>query len=255
MNNAQKAAQGLLSSIGWTSPQDFTIEEIAYSLDVMIKYCSLDGSEGRILMNKNSGIISVNSKISYDPKKRFVISHEIGHFQMHKGLSKLYSDTDETLRDWYSKGIQEKQANDFASELLMPTKIYKSKIDNKRLTVDLIASTAEFFGTSLLATFLRYVNLGSYPCMVVYMDDRKVKWTNASNDFPFQWLEYESDVPPYTVAGDYFYQNNFEDSPEIIEAIEWFPEDREIEKKGNWKLWEQCYRIGDSGLVSCIWTY
>jgi len=73
--------------------------------------------------------------------------------------------------------------------------------------------------------------------------------------FSISVLSLNSAVPAYTVAGDYFYHGNLESEPEEIDAIEWFPEDYKIHKKKDWKLWEQCYKISEDGLVSCLWTY
>jgi len=45
-----------------------------------------------------------------------------------------------------------------------------------------------------------------------------------------------------------------ESEPEEIEAIEWFPDDYQLKYNKDWTLWEQCYRVSNDGLVSCLWT-
>ena len=167
----------------------------------------------------------------------------------------MFSDTHLTLSEWFKKGIHEQQANDFATELLMPATLYKKKIDGQKLSINLIEDVSSYFQTSLLATFLRYITLGSYPAMVIYMEKGLIKWKVQSHDFPFTYLPINSQVPAWTVAGDYYNKGQLEDKPEKVDAIEWFQEDFEIKKKKDWKLWEQCYKIGDNSLVSCLWTY
>lgn len=255
MSKAESSATQLLQEIGWTSPSDFTLEEIANYLGAYIKEEKLDGSEGRILMTESSAIITINSSIDYQPKKNFVLAHEIGHFRLHKNIERIYSDTDRTLYDWYKHGIQEKEANEFASELLMPHVHFKKFIGNEKLNIDLIRRASIHFGTSLTTTFLRYMDHGKYPLMVIYMENEKIKWKKQSDDFPFKWLELESVVPPYTVAGDFFSNGTIESEPEKVDAIEWFPEDYQIKYKSDWKLWEQCFPIGKNGLVSCLWAF
>jgi Zn-dependent peptidase ImmA (M78 family) len=255
MNNAELSATELLTSIGWRSPRDFTLEEIANYLGAFIKEEKLDGSEGRIIISNKSAIITVNSSINYQPKRNFVVAHEIGHFRLHRNLERIYSDTDKTLHEWYKSGLHERQANDFASELLMPRKHFNKLVDKENLSIDLIRNTSLYFGTSLIATFLRYVNHGKFPLMVIFMENKKVKWKKYSVDFPFKFLILDSEVPAYTVAGDYFKNGVIEDQPEKVEAIEWFPEDYQIKYKSDWKLWEQCFPVGHNSLVSCLWTF
>jgi Zn-dependent peptidase ImmA (M78 family) len=253
-NNPFAAAIELRQSIGWINPSDFSLEEVAGSLGISIKEVQFMGSQGRILMNRDSGIISLNSKINNQKRNNFTIAHEIGHFILHKNLA-FFSDTHKTLSEWHRKGPQETQANEFASELLMPSDSFSSKVHGKKLNIALMEEVSSYFNVSRLAAFLKYIPLGSYPVMIIFMESSMVKWKRFSDDFPFQFLPLNSPVPAYTVAGDYFHHGNLELEPEKIDAIEWFPEDYRIRYKKDWKLWEQCYKVSENGLVSCLWTY
>lgn len=253
-NNPFDAAIELRQSIGWINPSDFPLEEVAGSLGISIKVVPSMGSEGRILMNGNSGIISLNSTINNQKKNNFTIAHEIGHFILHKDLA-FFSDTHKTLSEWYRIGPQETQANEFASELLMPSDLFRSKVHGKKMNIALINDVSSYFNVSMLAAFLKYIPLGSYPAMIIFMESGIVKWKKYSEDFPFKFLPLHSSVPAYTVAGDYFYHGNLESAPEEIDAIEWFPGDYQIKYKKDCKLWEQSYRVSEGGLVSCLWTY
>lgn len=253
--NPVLAAKECHKLLGWTSPNDFTLEEMANAMGVIIKEIPIKGSEGRILIKGDSGIISVNSNIQNSGKKNFVIAHELGHFILHKHITGLFSDTQKTLSDWHVKGPHEKEANDFASELLMPSDLFKSKVAGKKLNISLIEEVASFFKVSLTATFLKYRTLGSFPVMIIYIDDGIVKWKQSSDDFPFQFLQINSSVPTCTVAGDFYNGNGIESIPEKVNAIDWFPEDRQIKYKKDWKLWEQCFPVSEKGIVSCLWTY
>lgn len=248
-------AHELHSYIGWTTPADFTVEEIANALGIIVKDVPIKGSEGRVIARGDSGVISINSGIKLTGKRNFIIGHEIAHFLLHQHLMVFFSDTDKTLSEWHQKGPHEREANNFATELLMPAELFTKKVTGQRLSIGLIQDVSKFFNVSLLATFLRYVTYGKFPVMVIYMENKTVKWKHASTDFPFQWLPLGSAVPVYTVAGDHFYNNTHEDKPVKVDAIEWFPEDLQIRYKRDWKLWEQCYSVSQTGLVSCLWTY
>lgn len=247
------AAIELRESIGWIHPSDFTLDIVAESLGISIKELPIKGSEGRIILNGDHGIISINSNIDYQPSKNFIIAHEIGHFILHKDLI-VCSDTHKTLSEWHKKGPQEIEANEFASELLMPSNQYSLKVKGEKMSLKLIEDVSSYFNVSKLSAFLKYVSNGDYPVMVIFMENGFVKWKNFSSDFPFRYLPHNSAIPAYTVAGDYFYHNSFETEQEKVDAIEWFPEDFNIKFKKDWKLWEQCYRVSGNGLVSCLWT-
>jgi Zn-dependent peptidase ImmA (M78 family) len=253
-NRSALAAGELHHQLGWTCPEDFTLEEIANAMGIIVKDVPIKGSEGRILMKGNTGIISLNETINHPGKRNFVLAHEIGHFILHKDLTPLFSDTNKTLSDWYKNGEHESQANEFAVEFLMPSDLFRRKQVNKKLSIALINEISSYFKTSLTATFLRYITHGSFPLMVIFMENGIVKWKRASTDFPFTWLPINSAVPAWTVAGDYFKNGKLESFPERVDAIEWFAEDFKISNNEGMKLFEQCYKVSDKGLISCLWT-
>ncbi|WP_294347915.1 ImmA/IrrE family metallo-endopeptidase [uncultured Sphingobacterium sp.] len=255
MKMPESTALGLQNSLGWMSPDDFTLDEIASSLNIVIKEKTLAGAEGRILIKGDSGVITIDGSICSEGKRNFVLAHEIGHFLMHKDAVALFSETDMTLNEWYKKGNQENEANCFATEFLLPRRLFVSLVENKRLSLSLIEDLSSYFHTSILATFLRYADLGKYPLMVVFIEDGIVKWKRASKDFPFTWIPKDFKLPVYTVAGDLFYNKTIETKPQKVDAVEWFSEDFEIKNKSGWKLWEQCYQVGANSIVSCLWTY
>lgn len=253
MNNAALRAKDLLDALGYTTPKDMSMEEIGWACDLIVTRKEMDGSEGRILMNKDSGIITINSTIGYQPKINYIVAHEIGHARLHRNIA-FFSDSDKTLAEWYANGNQEKEANDFACELLMPTYLFKDRVKRKKLDLNLIERTADYFGASKTATFLRYRDLGDYPVMVIFIENGLIKWKSPSEDFPFKWLTYGIPVPPYTVAGDYYYKGREESKPEKVDAIEWFPEDFNAQKNEKQKLWEQCFPATQNSIVTCLWT-
>jgi len=255
MSKAVIGAHKLLLDMGWTKPGDISVEEMAFSLDCIIKYNPLTGSEGRILIKGETAIITVNSNINYQPRRNWVTAHEIGHFCLHKNITPLFSDTDKTLSEWFQKGTHETEANQFAAELLMPAPLFKQQIKGKKLDISLIEKIAEYFDVSLTATFLRYREHGEFPIMVIYIENGKVEWKQSSHDFPFGYIEHKSMVPAYTVAGDIYYNDSFEDKPVKVPAIEWFPQDFGIKAKAHWQLWEQCFKVSEDGILSCLWTF
>lgn len=242
------------NALGWTNPQDLTVDEMAAALGIMIRNIPIEGSNGRILIDGETAIMSINQAIDYVPKRNFVVAHEIGHFILHKNINVLFSDTEKTLSEWYKNGIHERQANQFAAELLMPSELFKRKLKKRKLNINLIHEISSFFGTSLTSTFLRYIKHGDYPLMMVFIENGRITWKASSSDFPFKYLPLNSEVPPLTVAGDLFFRGQYEKNPEEVDALEWFPEDYKLKWNPDQQLWEQCYPISKNSFVSCLWT-
>lgn len=253
MHNCRKSAMLLLNELGWSEPSDMSMEEIAWSCGLIVRFREMDGSQGRIIMSNEEGIITINSAITYQPKINYIIAHEIGHSRLHRNLL-LFDDCEKTLSDWYAKGPHEKEANVFASELLMPGNLFTRKVKNKKLALPLIEEVAYFFGASKTAVFLRYKELGDFPVMIIFIEDGIVKWKTCSDDFPYKWLTLDSKLPPLTVAGDFYYHQVHENRPAKVDAIEWFPEDFACQRAERSKLWEQCFPTSQSSIVTCLWT-
>ncbi|PTF65079.1 ImmA/IrrE family metallo-endopeptidase [Staphylococcus chromogenes] len=126
------------------------LEEFIESFGIKVFYSNMDGFEvpslisGYSIVNKNGApeiVINANEPL---PRQRFTMAHEFGHIIMHwnwldnrsKGLNKdkyeiLFRKS--PLGNDYSD-IKEIQANEFASELLLPHKLLKDIIgDTKEL--------------------------------------------------------------------------------------------------------------------------
>lgn len=246
-------ANKLLNSLGWSKPGDLTLKEIAYALNACVKESDLGGSQGRILMNGEHAVITIDSKVKLEAKRNFILAHEIAHLTLHKDVKPLFSDTHKTLSEWLAKGKHELEANKFASELLMPSALFKSRIIGKKMNLDLIRETADFFGTSQTATLLKYKDLGEFSISIIYMENGIVKWKTESEGFPLKFLPNGSRAPEGSVASDFFNGQDLEEEPVLVEALDWFPEDFEIEDYLTTELFEHNFRIGSNGLLCCLW--
>jgi Zn-dependent peptidase ImmA (M78 family) len=253
LSKFQIAANNLLNSLGWSKPGDLSLNEIAFASNAYVKESDLNGSQGRILMNGDSAIITLDSKVKKESKRNFILAHEIGHLILHKNLTPLFSDTNKTLSEWYAKGKHEIEANQFASELLMPSSLFKSRVIGKQMSLDLIRETADYFRTSQTATLLKYKDLGDYPTSIIYIENGIIKWKSESSDFPLKFLPNGSKVPQSTAAGDFFSGQGLEDEPVLVNALDWFPEDFNIEDYLDTELFEHNFRIGAHGLLCCLW--
>lgn len=255
-NKGSKAASKALQYSGFKNFQELTLFDFAFGLGAIVKEGHIDGSEGRIVFEENEAIITIKDSITIEGKKNFVLAHELGHYIMHKNLAPLFCDNDKTLNEWYQKGIHEQEANDFAVELLMPSEQFRHHCKGKKLDFQLIKELSDYYKTSLTATLLRYRDLGEYPIAIIYIENGKVQWKQFSDDFILQWLPKGSDVRPGTVAYDVAINKlPPENEPELVDAIDWFPEDNNIERYQDWKFHEFCIPVSKNGLVAFLWGY
>ncbi|WP_233511431.1 ImmA/IrrE family metallo-endopeptidase [Staphylococcus pseudintermedius] len=126
------------------------LEGFIESFNIKVFYSNMDGFDvpssisGYSIVNKNGSpeiVINANESIA---RQRFTMAHEFGHIIMHwdwldnqeKGLDKdkyeiLFR---KTLNENVNSSLKEIQANEFASELLLPHKLLKDIIgDTKEL--------------------------------------------------------------------------------------------------------------------------
>lgn len=149
------------------------IKELAIALGIDVRYEPADDNLSGFLIRDAKHrrvVIGVNSSHS-SKRQRFTIAHEIGHFLLHEG-KKLHVDrTGNMMRvqcrnEDSSKGIdvEEKEANLFAAEVLMPRSFIKSDLA-KIETLDLqdeqvLKKMADSYKVSIQALTFRLAYLG-----------------------------------------------------------------------------------------------
>lgn len=129
---------------------------------------------GKITKSNNSSYITVNMwENDYWPRYRFTVAHEIGHYCLHltSSAEKEFIDREFTLfRKSFALGKQEREANQFAAELLIPHKALEYKIREimpdastllgKEWIEYMIRKLADIFEVSNVAMEYRLRNLG-----------------------------------------------------------------------------------------------
>lgn len=150
------------------------IEKIVKSFGIEIKLDKVDDELSGFLVRETTGrkrtMIGAN-KSHHPHRQRFTIAHELGHFILHRGeavhLDEYRQGLTINLRDTQSaKGedSDEREANLFAAELLMPAKFLMHDLNGKNL--DLLADSsfldglARKYKVSTQALTFRLANLG-----------------------------------------------------------------------------------------------
>lgn len=257
MTKAELAAQNVLNYCGLDDPSGIDISKIILGRGAFYYEKPLKGKEGQIISVGGRSIITINSSIEFEPKKRFTTAHELGHFELHKDYP-IISDTENDLISWFqgNNTSLEIEANEFAAELLMPTAIFQNECHKRRFGPNMIEYLAKRFKVSKTVAILKFVKAGNHPIMVVFCKDNKMKWWKKSDDFR-HYLEFERDKQPPTesVAYELFTTNKIYTGDELKQDIwksDWFKmRSDETEDTG---FYEYCLFVKSYNYtISVIW--
>jgi Zn-dependent peptidase ImmA (M78 family) len=200
-SEAEIKARRVLDECGLNDPVGIPMKRIILGRKAFYEETPLQGKEGEIVSVGGRSMITIDSNIQYETKKRFAAAHELGHHEMHRGLSPIFSDTEFDLMNWYQAGPHEMQANEFAAEFLMPSEIFYKECQtktNKTFEPKLIQLLADRFEVSKTAAILRFAKRGNHPVFVVFCKDNKMKWFKRSEDFRYFCEIFKYDEPPPT---------------------------------------------------------
>lgn len=202
-SRAKQAAVSLLGEFGLDDVIDIDLRDLVFARNLIYREAPLGECEGRIVFgNKGRAIITVNSETTYLPRKRFSIAHELGHFELkHR---EIHYDNEASL-DYYKFGNQEAEANEFASELLLPSAQFEKAVRGKAFSPLLIDDVARKFGTSLSSALFKYVDYGPHPIVVIYSYNGRVKYYRKSKSFTHRLIDYTNlSVPNNSVTEEWF---------------------------------------------------
>ena len=145
----------------------------------------VDSCEGMLVRNPNDAAewgVFYNGKASPE-RQRFTIAHELGHFILHRGQKQSFNCDKESV---YS-GLDtiraiEREADDFASNLLMPGDLLRDWISNQRIDLHVLSAIAQRFQVSFEALCIRYIKFTTERAILVYWDNGYVKyeWRSGS---------------------------------------------------------------------------
>ena len=173
---AEGAAWRLTQEYCLDTPGATPVEDIAMDHGVVCLEAQLTGCLARLVRKGKRGIIRTKLGIREPGRKRFAIAHELGHWFLHEAESQYFVCTAEQMREYKGSPL-EVEANIFASELLMPTALFRPLAENAPPTLESISGLAATFVTSLTATGMKFVEQNRHECVLVLSTDNKVAWS------------------------------------------------------------------------------
>lgn len=186
-------------------------------------------------------------------RRRFSIAHELGHYHIprHRTVEGYCADSDMRARSGDAKR-QEWEANDFATELLMPRALFFD--DARRLDVSIASAVTlgarEAYDVSITAAAWRIVQVTREPAALVMSVNGRVEWIVRSDAFRLPLTERGQRVHPDTLVAAAFRERSGSDVPSEVDPAAWL--DRAVDVRGT--LLESTHFIPSLGqALSLLW--
>jgi Zn-dependent peptidase ImmA (M78 family) len=142
----------------WDGKLPVDVKKIATSMGIRVSPNMGMNESGVIQISNGLPVIKYNANEAL-VRQRFTIAHEIGHFALGhlEGASKMFRDPASNFSSGANKP-EEREANVFAARLLMPAKVVRYAVNEKKIRN--IERLADVFGVSQVAMKYRLINLG-----------------------------------------------------------------------------------------------
>lgn len=213
-------AAAVLDRLGINDVPD--VRDVAGKLGIGIEEREIESFDGALVRIKGStvGVIALRRSIRESGRKNFTVAHEIGHLIL-PGHDESTVCRAEQVESW-ARGLSAKEleANQFASELLMPTAVATKVVGTPEPSFAPCEALAQGFGTSLTAAAYRFIELTSYACAVVWSSGGDVRWFKGSGEFG-RWVRIRERVDTRTFAHDGFAGSKLPNRPEPVPADAW----------------------------------
>lgn len=259
-NSFKPNIKKLAESIALSFNEKITpLEKILREEELEIFYDDYDKGtfDGMTIFDEGNFYIHINTannNKSNNGRGRFTLAHELGHYIIDSHRLGLMSGL---LEPHPSKTNQkqfyeiEREADYFASCLLMPEEKFRKDIFKKKFDFNLINWLSKEYNVSITACAFRFAQIGSHPILIVYGENGNIRWTFPSDDFPFKYLLNSTKISDSFVMGEYFKNISTEISKtQQIWAIDCFNYVKSEDI--NRKFYEHCITYKNSAL-SIIW--
>ena len=243
----KRGSAELLDELGITQPEEIDVEAIAAYCGAYVIYAPLGSADARIVGSGTKALITINSN-AIRSRQRFSIGHELGHWMWDRG--KMAFSCSAELQDGRWSGTdKEARANKFASELLMPSAMFKERASRRDATLETVSDLANQFQSSLTATTIRFVEYGSFPCMVVLHSTFGREWFFGSK-------EVDGKLWPHKLLDEYSFSHDLlkrkvkeSRASGLVDADTWINHPR----ASQYEIFESSVLISSDRVLTLLW--
>jgi Zn-dependent peptidase ImmA (M78 family) len=233
-------------------------ETIAKNYKITYSYGHYDDCFDGLLQHR-FGKFHIFLNLNKNPDKasgrmRYTFSHELGHYFIDEHRNAIKSGKVKehpSFNSLVARNPAEKEADYFASCLLMPSKKFKKFCLRKPLSSKLLTEISNNFKTSVSSVVFKYFELSMFPMMIVLSKEGKIDWKMFTVDFKYHFIPAKgAPTPPNTAAGEFFLKGRRYDSEEIVFADDWFTDYNRIKDE---QFFEKCYYLSHNKVLSVLW--
>ena len=138
--------------------------------------------DGYLICSEGVKLIFVSNTITNVHRKQFIIAHEIGHFMLHREQMYCCSEISIESQQRVNSLSQEQQANEFASELLLPTDVLTMQLPSEHLSFAFISNIANKYNVSVTMAAMKAVKHSrTKEEILLCYENNTIKWYSTGN--------------------------------------------------------------------------
>lgn len=149
-----------------------------------IKIHDIAGIDGMLIKRPKGGwCIAYDAAVGSTGRINFTLGHELGHYLLHRSAHDHFQCSQREMLDYDGAASRklEGEANKFASFLLMPIPDFKTQISGQEISLDLLTSCANRYGTSFTATALKWIEFTDEAAVLVVAREGFICWSYPSD--------------------------------------------------------------------------
>lgn len=135
-------------------------------------------------------------------RSNFTVAHEFGHYVLHRKLQVAFQCSQSATLGITGARI-EREADQFASYLLMPIDDYTQQVHGRRVTLDVLGECANRYGVSLTAAILKWLDFTDQAAVAIMGREGMLHWWKASDSakkYTFGMLHEGMELPLHSLA-------------------------------------------------------
>lgn len=195
-------AEKLLWQYGVRDPSHIDLEAIANYRGAEVVYRRLCGCAARLVAAGDKAVISVGVG-SYPGRQRFSLAHELAHWICDKDHGSFRcANEDIGPQNAEAKNI-EAHANEYASQLILPSFMVDPWLDGKRINLDTAKALGSDFDASLTASAIKIAKRAQAQACVACHNQTKRIWSQKNLAFPHDFYvkqELHQDTAAFSMA-------------------------------------------------------
>ncbi len=242
--------------------RSFDIDAVVAADDIVISESEFEEDGYAACLIRTSGCSGIMIAGHQDRgRRRFSLAHELGHFHIptHVDVGTRLLCADAALRTRSMDAARlEWEANDFATELLMPFRLFSRDVERRDASFQSVALLAapDMYDVSLTAAAWRLVETSREMCALVVSIDGHVAWSVRSPSWRLPLPDVRRPTPVDTLAAAVLRGERPISTPESVDPRAWLSS-----ADGRWvaptelQLLESTHVVPRlNQIVSLLWT-